>query len=184
MILEYRMLQASLKPQDVLVLAKLVTGHGRRPTMAQLAAELGLSSSQVHGSLKRLEKSRLIAAHADGGRPIVHAVEEFLIYGLKYVFPAQRGEVTRGIPTAHAAPPLNRHFPAGDDLPPVWPDPSGDVRGTSVDPLHKMVPVAVRKDPALYELLALIETLRDGRARERQLAERELATRLRRLLHG
>jgi hypothetical protein len=178
------MLQASLKPQDVLVLAKLVTGHGRRPTMAQLASELSLSASQVHGSLKRLEKSRLIAAPADGGRPIVHAVEEFLIYGLKYVFPAQRGEVTRGIPTAHAAPPLDRHFAGGTDLPPVWPDPNGDVRGISLDPLHKMVPAAVRKDPALYELLALVEALRDGRARERQLAERELATRVRRLLHG
>ena len=129
-------------------------------------------------------RSRLIAAPADGGRPIVHAVEEFLIYGLKYVFPAQRGEVTRGIPTAHAAPPLNRHFAPGADLPPVWPDPEGEVRGTSLDPLHKMVPAAVRKDPALYELLALVEALRDGRARERQLAERELATRLRRLLHG
>jgi hypothetical protein len=178
------MLQGSLRPQDVLVLAKLVTGHGRRPPMAQLASELGLSSSQVHASLKRLEKSRLIAPATDGGRPIVHAVEEFLIYGLKYAFPAQRGEVTRGIPTAHAAPPLDRHFAVGDDLPPVWPDPAGEVRGTSVDPLHKMVPFAVRKDPALYELLSLIEALRDGRARERQLAERELATRLRRLLHG
>ena len=178
------MLQSSLKPQDVLVLAKLVTGHGRRSTMAVLASELGLSSSQVHASLKRLEKSRLVAAPADGGRPIVHAVEEFLIYGLKYAFPAQRGEVTRGIPTAHAAPPLNRHFAPGADLPPVWPDPHGEVRGTSLDPVHKMVPMAIRKDPALYELLSLIEALRDGRARERQLAERELATRLRRLLHG
>jgi len=177
------MIQQSLKPQDVLVLAKLITGQARRPTMAQLASELGLSSSQIHASLKRLEKSRLIAAPADGGRPLVHAVEQFLIYGLKYVFPAQRGEITRGIPTAHAAPPLNRHF-APADLPPVWPDPDGEVRGTSLDPFHKMVPVAIRKDPALYELLALIEALRDGRARERQLAERELTTRLRRLLHA
>jgi len=177
------MLQQSLKPQDVLVLAKLVTAPSRRPTMAHLAADLGLSSSQVHASLKRLEKSRLIASPTDGGRPLVHAVEEFLLYGLKYVFPAQRGEVTRGIPTAHAAPPLDRHFSAGADLPPVWPDPEGEVRGTSLEPLHKMVPAAVRKDPALYELLALVEALRDGRARERQLAERELTTRLRRLLH-
>jgi len=177
------MLQQSLKPQDVLVLAKLVTRPGRRPTMAQLAAELGLSASQVHASLKRLQTSRLVASPTEGGRPLVHAVEEFLIYGLKYVFPAQRGEITRGIPTAHAAPPLNQHFALGADLPPVWPDPEGEVRGTSLEPLHKMVPVAVRKDPALYELLALIEALRDGRARERQLAERELTTRLRRLLH-
>jgi len=178
------MLQQSLKPQDVLVLAKLVTAPGRRPTMAQLAADLSLSSSQIHASLKRLETSRLIASAADGGRPLVHAVEEFLIYGLKYMFPAQRGEVTRGLPTAHAAPPLDRHFSPGADLPPVWPDPEGEVRGTSLEPLHKMVPAAVRKDPALYELLALVEALRDGRARERQLAERELTTRLRRLLHA
>ncbi|MDP2322279.1 MAG: hypothetical protein Q8O42_23430 [Acidobacteriota bacterium] len=178
------MIQAALKAQDVFVLAKLIVGQGQRRTMAILAGELGLSASQVHGSLKRLEKSRLVATPTDGGRPIVHAVEEFLIYGLKYVFPAQRGEVTRGIPTAHAAPPLNHHFASGADLPPVWPDSEGEVRGTALDPLHKMVPGAVRKDPALYELLALIEALRDGRARERQLAERELATRLRRLLHG
>lgn len=179
------MLQSALRPQDVLVLAKLVvTGPGRRPPIAQLAASLGLSSSQVHASLKRLERSRLIAPTADGGQPLSHAVEEFLIYGLKYAFPAQRGEITRGIPTAHAAPPLNRHFAPGPDLPPVWPDPEGEVRGTSLDPLHKMVPAAVRKDPHLYEFLALLESLRDGRARERQLAERELTTRLRRLLHG
>ena len=152
--------------------------------MAVLAADLGLSASQIHASLKRLEKSRLIAAPPDGGSPLAHAVEEFLLYGLKYAFPAQRGEITRGIPTAHAAPPLNKHFAQGADPPPVWPDPEGEVRGTGLDPFHKMVPFAIRKDPALYEFLALIEAIRDGRARERQLAERELTTRLRRLLHG
>lgn len=35
----------------------------------------------------------------------------------------------------------------------------------------------------LYELLALIDAVRDGRARERQLAKRELVNRLRKLLH-
>jgi len=36
----------------------------------------------------------------------------------------------------------------------------------------------------LHELLALLDALRDGRARERQLAEKELSARLRRLLRG
>jgi hypothetical protein len=36
----------------------------------------------------------------------------------------------------------------------------------------------------LHELLALIDALRDGRVRERQLAEKELRVRLRRLLRG
>ena len=47
--------------------------------------------------------------------------------------------------------------------------------------LHKSAPAAA-KDPALYELLALIDAVRDGRVRERKLAEKELSTRLRRLL--
>jgi hypothetical protein len=46
------------------------------------------------------------------------------------------------------------------------------------------VPKAARRDPVLYELLALVDALRDGRARERRMAERELSTRLRELLRG
>ena len=178
------MLQSSLRPQDVFVLAKLVASGAPRPTMAQLGADLSMSSSQIHASLKRLEKSHLIAASREGGRPLLKAVEEFLIHGVKYAFPAQRGEVTRGIPTAYAGPPLDEHIAPGADLPPVWPDPAGKVRGTSLDPLHKMIPAAIRKDPALYELLSLIDALRDGRVRERQIAERELTSRLRKRLHG
>ncbi len=37
----------ALLPQDVMVLLKLVS-YGRRPPMAQMAADLGLSPSQVH----------------------------------------------------------------------------------------------------------------------------------------
>jgi hypothetical protein len=88
------------------------------------------------------------------------------------------------MPTAYAAPPLRDQIAGGGDLPPVWPDPDGDVRGATLEPLHKAVPKAARKDPALHELLALIDALRDGRARERQLAEKELSARLRRLLRG
>jgi hypothetical protein len=58
------------------------------------------------------------------------------------------------------------------------------VRGLTLEPLHKAAPKAARQDPVLYELLALIDALRDGRARERQLAERELTARLRRQLRG
>jgi hypothetical protein len=170
-----------LLPQDVVVLAKLVSYKGERPPIAQVAGDLTLSPSQVHASLKRLERSRLIDAQT--GRPLLKAVEEFLNHGVKYVFPVQRGEITRGIPTAHAAPPLKSQI-IENDLPPVWPDAEGDVRGVTLEPLHKTAPKAARKDPVLYELLALIDALRDGRVRERQLAEQELSARLRRLLRG
>jgi hypothetical protein len=171
-----------LLSQDVVVLAKLISHGGRRPSMAQLAAGLSLSPSQVHASLKRLERSRLV--QPQDGRPLLRAVEEFLVHGVKYAFPARRGEVTRGMPTAYAAPPLSGHIAKSGDLPPVWPDAEGDVRGMTLEPLHKTAPKAARKDPSLYELLALVDALRDGRARERQIAERELSARLRRLLRG
>lgn len=115
--------------------------------------------------------------------PRLKPVEEFLIHGVKYAFPSQRGEATRGMATAHAAPPLNRKIVEGD-LPPVWPDADGDVRGVTLEPLHKTVPKAARKDPVPYELLALIDALRDGRVRERQLAEKALSAQLQRLLRG
>ncbi len=171
-----------LLSQDVVVLAKLISYGGTRPSIAQLAADLSLSSSQVHLSLKRLERSHLI--EGQGGRPVLRAVEEFLLHGVKYAFPARRGEATRGIPTAYAAPPLNDQIVESGDLPPVWPDADGDLRGVTLEPLHKTVPKAARKDPVLHELLALVDALREGRARERQLAERELSARLRRLLRG
>jgi hypothetical protein len=172
----------ALLPQDVLVLAKLVSYGGRRPPMAQMATELGLSPSQVHASLKRLERSRLVAPQTN--QPHLRAVEEFLLHGVKYAFPAFRGEATRGTPTAYAAPPLSEQIAAGGDPPPVWPDAEGKVRGLTLEPLHRAAPAAARKDPVLYELLALVDALRDGRVRERQIAERELTARLRSLLRG
>ena len=171
-----------LLPQDVVVLVKLLGYRTGRPSIAHVAGELALSPSQVHASLKRLERSRLIDAQT--GRPLLKAVEEFLIHGVRYAFPVQRGETTRGMPTAYAAPPLGDQIADSGDLPPVWPDPHGEVRGATLEPLHRAAPKAARKDPALYELLALIDALRDGRVRERQLAEKELRARLRGLLRG
>jgi DNA-binding Lrp family transcriptional regulator len=173
---------AGLLAQDVVLLAKLVGYGGVRPPIAQVATDLALSPSQVHASLKRLERSRLIDAQTT--RPVLKAVEEFLIHGVKYAFPVERGEPTRGMPTAYAAPPLSDQIAASGDLPPVWPDPEGRVRGITLEPLHRAAVKAARQDPSLYELLALIDAVRDGRVRERQLAENELSARLRRCLRG
>lgn len=172
----------ALLPQDIVVLAKLVSYGGKRPSMAQLASDLGLSSSQIHLSLKRLQRSHLV--DSQDCRPRLRPIEEFLVHGVKYAFPAQRGEPTRGMPTAYAAPPLQNQVAADSELPPVWPSADGPVRGITFEPLHKSAPKAAAQDPVLYELLALLDALREGRARERQIAERELTSRLRRLLRG
>ena len=147
--------------------------------MAQMSVDLSVSSSEVHAALKRLTLSRLVSSDADGNRPLLEAVEEFLVHGVKYAFPVKPGELTRGVPTSYAAPPLNRLIESGTEPPPVWPFPEGHQRGVSLEPLYKTAPAAALRDPLLYELLALIDALREGRARERKLAEKELIDRLR-----
>ena len=178
------MTQPSLRPQDVFVLAKLISYGGPRPSMARMSVDLSLSASEVHGALKRLAISRLVSDEADGGRPLLQPVEEFLLHGVKYAFPAKRGQPTRGVATSYAAPPLAGKIAAGTELPPVWPYAEGEQRGIGLEPLYRTVPIAALRDPLLYELLALIDALRDGRARERRLAGQELTARLHLQLHG
>jgi hypothetical protein len=100
------------------------------------------------------------------------------LHGLRYVYPPKFTTASRGVPTSVAAPPLSRKFSSGDDLPPVWPHPQGAVLGLGLEPIHPAVPGAALKNPALYEWLALIDAVRAGRGRERELATRELSARL------
>ena len=168
-----------LKPQDVVVLLKLVALGDADWTYQRLANELALSPSEAHAGVRRAVAAKLMTdAKSSTGRPIREALTEFLLHGVKYVFPPERGELTRGVPTGYAAPPLNKEIAQGNDPPPVWPHAQGNVRGYALKPLYKSVPVAAERDPALYELLALVDALRDGRARERALAARELEARL------
>lgn len=60
----------------------------------------------------------------------------------------------------------------------MWADPKGDTRGQEFRPLYKTAPAAARRDPALYEVLALVDAIRGGRSRERLLAFELLAERL------
>lgn len=172
-------MNVNLKPQDVVVALKLSGYPNARPPISIVAGDLGLSPSEVHGAIQRLRSSRLLHGAALKDKPNVSALEEFLVHGLKYAFPAEHGEVTRGIPTSYAAEPLKSEIAASNDLPPVWPWHEGNTRGVAFEPLYKSVPHAALRDPALYQLLALVDAIRDGRARERNLAERDLVQRLR-----
>ncbi len=143
----------------------------------RLAADLHLSSSEVHASFKRARLSGLFA-HDKPKSVNRSALIEFLEHGLRYAFPAQRGDFTRGIPTAYAAEPLKRFLQQSIDPPPVWPHVNGKVRGYSFAPLYKHAPAAALQDKGFYELLALVDAVRDGRIRERNLAMNELRTRI------
>ena len=166
-----------LRPVDIVVLLKLSLGS-ERPPYLQLAHDLHLYPSEVYTSIKRCRASQLVQGPELKDRLNRSALLEFLLHGIRYAFPAKVGALTRGVPTAYAAPPLAQFIAGGDDPPPVWPIANGTVRGYSFEPLHKNVPRAALEDAQLYELLALVDAVRDGRARERQLAERELKKRL------
>ena len=102
---------------------------------------------------------------------------EFALHGAKYAFAPERLPAGPGVPTSHSAPAFAGVFAEGLD-PLVWPDAHGTVRGEGLLPLHPCVPGAALRDPLLYELLALFDALRAGRARERGMA----ITRLQRLI--
>ena len=170
---EYNML-TMLKPQDILVLLKLWVAPDAAWSYPKLAVELDMSSSEIHAAVKRAEAAGLANKNQLGARPIRQALEEFLIHGIKYVFVPKRGGLVRGIPTAHAAPPLNKRFIQSQDPPPVWPHPDGKIRGIEFSPLYRSAPDAALRDPKLYEMLALVDAIRGGRARERDAAAKEL----------
>jgi hypothetical protein len=151
-----------LRPLDIVVLLKLSLAKGDRPPYLQLANELHLYPSEVYASIKRAR-----ASHFVQGPELKDRLNR-----------SERGAMTRGVPTRYASSPLKQHLEQGKEPPPVWPHAEGSVRGYSYAPLHKNVPKAALADPHLYELLVLVDALRDGKARERELAVKELTKRL------
>jgi hypothetical protein len=165
-----------LKPQDIVILLKLVIIGNRSWSYSSLANDLAMSPSEVHSGIGRVREARLFDPHRKA--PIIKALLEFLVHGVKYAFPPDRGPLTRGMPTSYSSPPLNSQMVRSDEPPPVWPAPEGNVRGYEFSPLYRSVPKAAAQDNELYELLALVDAIRDGRARERELAVKEITTRL------
>lgn len=159
----------------MVVLRLAIEQDASKPTYQNLSLELGMSASEVHASMRRAGDSRLV----DMRERSVNRKNllEFLLHGVRFSFPAKRSGVTRGVPTSYAAPPLEKAFSRGD-LPPVWPHPEGSVRGEGLEPLYRSVPEAALKNPQLHEWLALVDAVRAGRARERQMAGKELTKRL------
>jgi hypothetical protein len=163
------------KSQDVVValaLASLNKEHQERLQYARLSEMLGMSNSEAFKATRRLIAAGLV--EPSGWRPLRVPLYNYLVYGVPRAFPGKLGGPTRGIPTAWAAPALTSLLPQGSDLPPVWPWRDGLARGYSVEPLFGSVPIAVENLPSLYETLALVDALRIGRARDREIAAETL----------
>ena len=160
-----------LKPQDLLILFKVAANPGQRCTYAALAEGLSMSASEAHASVKRAVAGGLAVARGRGEwSPVVPALHEFAVHGVRYVWPAVVGTVKRGIPTSFGTAPLAGKLMTAAGEAPVWAHPNGSAKGPSVSPIYRTAPEAALADPALHRLLALLDALRTGRARERALA--------------
>lgn len=145
-----------------------------------LGESLGISASQAYAAAIRAQKSGLLTCEL----AVRHRALEQTLLAVPYFFPAVCGGPTRGIPTARACPEVEdllefryakvigydrtMAYPIG--LAPVWPHPSGTVQGIACEPIYKTAPEASLKDVELYRLLALIDCLRLGTAREVEMA--------------
>jgi len=165
-----------MRPQDVTVLLKIISIGNDNWRNIDIANALQISPSEVSEALNRCKIARLI----DSKKRTVHlnSLKEFLIYGLKYVFPVEPGSIVKGIPTAHSAYPINERIVSGGDVY-VWQYAKGNQRGQAIEPLYKTLPATIQNDPLFYELLVIVDTIRVGRAREIKIAIEELEKRLR-----
>ena len=116
--------------------------------------------SEVHAALKRAAAARLLFFDGKQPRLVLPAFKEFLFHGARYAFPAVRGSMVAGVPTAHAAAPLNAQIAPSADPPPVWPALEGTVRGVALVPLYPSAPAAALRREALHQNLALFDATR------------------------
>lgn len=162
-----------LKPVDILVLCALLSrSPGESWTQLELARMLGIAQSNVHRALQQLEKSGLWSDRT----PRRAAARELLVHGIRYVYPAELGAPSRGLPTAHAGPATRGQLRS--EQPYVWPWDAGQDFGPALKPLHPAVPAAAAAHPEFHELMAVVDVFRIGRARELRLAEDWLVQKL------
>lgn len=164
-----------MRPQDIVILLKIASLKNDNWRNIDIANSIGISPSEVSEALHRSNIAGLIDSRK---RKInINSFLEFLIYGLKYVFPTQPGPIVKGTPTAHSASPIKEHIFSNAEVF-VWSNAKGAQRGQAIEPLYKTIPQIVDQDKLLYELLAIIDTIRVGRAREVKIAIDELNKRL------
>jgi hypothetical protein len=159
-----------MRPQDIVLLLKVLTVSTPDWQYRDLAASLYLSVSEISESLNRSHIAGLI----DESKRKVYrqSLMEFIRYGLHYVFPQVPGTMVTGIPTAHSYPFYARLFKSEMNY--AWPDDNGNIRGLAIQPLYPSVVKAVKQDEQLYKSLASIDIIRVGRTRELKVAIEEL----------
>lgn len=145
------------QPFDVVVAIRLLRDAD---TLAVLAEQLAAAPSQVHAAIGRLTDAGLLKPEGRATNP--RALLEFLSTGVRYAFPAHRGRLAEGVPTAYSAGPLAALVDPVDVV--VWPAPAAaeKMRGFSVSPLYPRAVQLPQSDPETYRLLTVVDALRLG----------------------
>ena len=167
--------QPSLRPFDIAVALRLLLVPDER--YEPLADALVTSTSAVHRAVARLQLSGLCKPSS---RTVARAAfREFLLHGVRYSFPAIHGPERTGMATAWTHPDVAALFTDGAaprSL--VWASDRGTIRGESLVPLFPNLPAVAARDARLHELLALVDVLRAGSARERRVVGDALGERV------
>jgi hypothetical protein len=156
-----------MRPHDIVVLLKILSMEEGWMSK-DLAASLFISGSEISESLNRSMIARLVSP--DKKTVYKNALFDFLVYGLKYVFPAEVGAISAGVTTGHSSPILKDYFVFEESDQYVWPSTYGKTKGYALQPLYPNQPIAALNDQLLYDKLALVDAIRVGRTRERNKA--------------
>ncbi|HEY0433708.1 MAG TPA: hypothetical protein VGC95_07545 [Chitinophagaceae bacterium] len=159
-----------MRPQDIVVLLKLVSISTKPFNISGLSHSLFLSLSEVSESLNRSQIANLV--DYDKKNVFRQNLMEFIEHGVKYVFPQRPGSMIRGMLTAHSHPFMEKKI--SGDIPYVWPDKQGKQIGLELLPFYEKQVEAAGHDEKLYKLLALVDVVRVGKVREIKLAVPEL----------
>lgn len=165
---------SGMRPHDIAILLKIASKGRDNWLMKDLARELRISPSEISESIHRSGIAGLISS--DKKTLMKLALMDFLKYGIRYVFPQRPGAMTRGLGTAISAPPLREEFFSNEHF--VWPYGKGNLSGQAIEPLHPKTPEACLDDPKYYELMALTDAIRMGKAREQNRAFEYLKQRI------
>lgn len=163
-----------IKRQDVVLLLKFIANPDALEwPQKKLAEHLCMSVSTINESLKRLIEVHLIvwrmSIENDKYILVKRSVYEFIVQGVKYIFPQELHGMTSGIPTGYAA--LMITSASITDPIQVWPYAEGTHRGLSSTPIYSSVPKSISKfkDQRFYDLLCLLDVLRSRLSHIREI---------------
>jgi hypothetical protein len=160
-----------MRPQDIVVLLKLISLKDNEWKNIDLAYSLKISTSEIAESLNRSMIAGLLDSSKKKSSPKIF--KRVFNIRIEICIPSptwNNGE--RNCNSTFSATNKPRNYFGNEHY--VWPYHLGDTRGQAIEPLYKTVPEIVRNDSSLYKLLVIVDIFRIGRARELKIAIKEL----------